>query len=149
MNKLKVLFVCVHNSARSQMAEALLNALAPESFTAESAGLEPGILNPMAVEVMKEIGIDISSNKTKSVTELYKQGKKYDYVITVCDEASAEKCPIFPGAGIKLHWGFEDPSKFEGDYEEKLERTRKLRDQIKDKVKDFIINMEKGDNNSK
>ena len=86
MNKKKVLFVCIHNSARSQMAEAFLKQMAGDRLEVESAGLEPGKLNPIVVEAMKEVGIDISQNKTKSVFDFYKQGKKYDYVITVCDE---------------------------------------------------------------
>ena len=106
MSKIKVLFVCIHNSARSQMAEAFLNSLAPKHFEAESAGLEAGTLNPHAVLVMKEESIDISDNKTKVVFDLYKEGRLYNYVITVCDEASAEKCPIFPGVKKMLHWSF-------------------------------------------
>ena len=90
----KVLFVCAHNSARSQMAEALLKHMAGDRFEVESAGLEPGKLNPLAIGVMQEIGIDISQNKTKSAFDFYKQGKRYDYVITVCDESKAQKCPV-------------------------------------------------------
>ncbi|MCF7873378.1 MAG: arsenate reductase ArsC [Candidatus Omnitrophica bacterium] len=129
--KKKVLFVCIHNSARSQMAEAFLNQLARDKFEAESAGLEPGKLNPLVVKVMQEVGIDISANKTKSVFDFYKQGKLYDYVITVCDESQSERCPVFPGVAKKLHWGFSDPSSFSGTDQEKLEKTRKVRDEIK------------------
>lgn len=138
MAKKKVLFICVHNSTRSQMAEALLKHLSGDRFEVESAGLEPGKLNPLAVEVMKEIGIDISQNKTKSVFDFYKAGKKYDYVITVCDESQPGQCPIFPGGGQKLHWGFDDPSSFKGTWYERLEKTRKIRDQTKRKIKEFI-----------
>jgi arsenate reductase (thioredoxin) len=141
MEKIKVLFVCVHNSARSQMAEAFLNSLAPDIFYAQSAGLEPGVLNPLAVDVMKEVKIDISGNKTKGVFDFYKKGELFQYVITVCDEASAERCPLFPGNAQKLHWGFDDPSLFTGDYEAKLEKTRQVRDKIKAKVEDFIQNI--------
>src|ERR1700740_2897250 len=95
--KHKVLFVCIHNSARSQMAEAFLSKYGSEFFEAESAGLEPGELNPNVIEVMKETGIDISKKETKSVFDLFSKGKMYNVVITVCDEASAERCPIFPG----------------------------------------------------
>jgi len=116
------------------MAEALLKQMAGDRFEVESAGIEPGKLNPLAVEVMKEIGIDISQNKTKSVFDFYKQGKKYDYVITVCDESQSGACPVFPGKGERLHWGFDDPAGFKGSTEEKLKRTRTVRDQIKDKV---------------
>ncbi|MCX7965320.1 MAG: arsenate reductase ArsC [Syntrophorhabdaceae bacterium] len=133
----KVLFVCVHNSARSQMAEALMNHLCGDRFIAESAGLEPGVLNPLAVDVMAEVGIDISKNNTKSVFDFYKKGRLYSYVITVCDEASAEQCPIFPGVTKRLHWSFEDPSKFTGTYEERLEKTRAVRDKIKEKILEF------------
>ncbi|MFB3919491.1 MAG: arsenate reductase ArsC [Candidatus Velamenicoccus archaeovorus] len=138
MTKQKVLFVCVHNSARSQMAEAFLKQMAPDRFDVESAGLEPGKLNPIVVEVMKEAGVDISQNKTKSVFDFYKQGKQYDYVITVCDESQSGRCPVFPGIGRRLHWGFDDPAAFEGAYDEKLEKTRTIRDQIKQKIKDWL-----------
>jgi arsenate reductase (thioredoxin) len=98
MDKYKVLFVCVHNSARSQMAESFLNKFGGDRFFAESAGLEAGKINPFVVEVIKEEGVDISNNKTKEVFDLFKQGKFYSYVIPVCDKEAAEKCPIFPGA---------------------------------------------------
>jgi arsenate reductase len=140
MDKKKVLFVCVHNSARSQIAEAFLKLLAGERFEAESAGLEPGKLNPLAIEVMKEIGIDISGNKSKSVFDFYKEGRRYDYVITVCDESQAQKCPIFPGTTItrRIHWSFDDPASFQGSWEEKLEKTRKVRDKIKQQIKQWV-----------
>src|SRR5215472_14226792 len=110
--KKKVLFVCIHNSARSQMAEAFLNQICCNDFEAHSAGLEPGKLNPVVVEAMNEIGLDISRNKTKSVDEAVKSGQNFPYVITVCDETSAERCPTFHGAGKRLHWSFPDPSRF-------------------------------------
>ena len=138
MNKESVLFVCVHNSARSQIAEAFLKKYGGDRFEVESAGLEPGKLNLVVVEVMKEIGIDISQNKTKSVFDFYKQGKQYDYVVTVCDESQTGKCPVFPGAGKRLHWGFADPSRFEGTQEDKLKKTREVRDQIEAKIKDWL-----------
>jgi arsenate reductase (thioredoxin) len=133
--KHRVLFVCVHNSARSQMAEAFLNR--DGHFEAESAGLEPGKLNPNVVEVMKEAGIDISKNNTKSVFDLFKGGRSYNAVVTVCDEASAESCPIFPGMVKRLGWSFADPSGFTGSKEEILEKTRQVRDEIEAKVKEF------------
>ena len=138
MSRQRVLFVCVHNSARSQMAEAFLKKYGGDRFEVESAGLEPGKLNPIVVEVMKEAGIDISQNKTKSVFDFYKQGKLYDYVVTVCDESQSERCPIFPGIAQKLHWGFPDPSRFEGTDKEKLEKTSKVRDQIRQKIKEWV-----------
>ena len=138
MSGVKVLFVCIHNSARSQMAEAFLNALGEGRFQAESAGLEPGTLNPLVVKSMSEEGIDISGNKTKDVFDFHRQGKKYDYVITVCDEASGERCPIFPGALKTLHWSFADPSSFEGTDEDKLKRIYEVRIAIKTKVEEFV-----------
>ena len=138
MEKIKVLFVCVHNSARSQMAEAFLNQLAGDKFKAESAGLEPGTLNPLVVEVMKEIEIDISNNRTKSAFDFFKQGRLFNFVITVCDAASAERCPVFPGVTQRLGWSFEDPASFTGSHEEKLAKTRLVRDKIKKEVEDFI-----------
>jgi arsenate reductase len=138
MNKIKVLFVCVHNSARSQMAEAFLNTMAPHQFLAESAGLDPGTINPYVVKVMKELGIDLSGKKTNSVYEFFKEERTYDVVITVCDESSGEKCPIFPGKIVRQHWLFEDPSSFKGSNEQIIEKTRKIRDQIKVKVETFL-----------
>lgn len=131
MGRKKVLFICVHNSARSQMAEAFLNNIAGDRFFAESAGIEPGKLNPVVVEAMKEVGIDISQNKTKSVMDMLKSGKSYDYIFTVCDESQAGRCPIFPGNGKRIHWNFPDPSAFSGTFEEKLVQTRAVRDAIK------------------
>jgi arsenate reductase (thioredoxin) len=138
MNKIKVLFVCVHNAARSQMAEAYLTALGGERYEAYSAGLEPGVLNPLAVEVMREAGIDISRNETKSVFDFFRQGNLYRYVITVCDETAAESCPVFPGITTRLHWSFADPAMFTGSSEERLEKTRRVRDEIRAKVEAFI-----------
>lgn len=138
MAKTTVLFVCIHNSGRSQMAEALLKSLAGDRFEAESAGLEPGTLNPVVVEALREIAIDISRNKTKSVFDLLSSGKVYDYVVTVCDEASAGKCPNFPGKTQRLHWGFPDPAVFQGSPEERLALTRALREQIKRKILEFV-----------
>jgi arsenate reductase len=132
--KRKVLFVCIHNSARSQMAEAFLNEMCSGEFEAHSAGLEPGKLNPIVVEAMRELGHDLSGNETKSVSDFIKSGRTFAYAITVCDQASAERCPIFPGATMRLHWGFPDPSSFPGTREEKLARTREVRDMIERKV---------------
>lgn len=120
------------------MAEAFLKQLTGDRFEVESAGLEPGKLNPLAVEVMKESGIDISQNKIKSVFDFYKQGKRYDYVITVCDESQSAGCPVFPGAVKQIHWGFDDPSRFEGTHEEKLQQTRVVRDAIKRKIEEWL-----------
>ena len=130
----KVLFVCIHNSARSQMAEAFLNRLCGDAFEAHSAGLEPGKLNPMVVEVMREAGIDISGNQTKAADDFVKSKTAFAFVITVCDETSAERCPVFPDATTRLHWSFPDPSSFQGTHEEKLARARTVRDMIERKV---------------
>ncbi|MBU1727216.1 MAG: arsenate reductase ArsC [Candidatus Omnitrophica bacterium] len=141
MDKKRVLFVCVHNLARSQMAETFLKKYGGDRFEVESAGLEPGKLNPIVVEAMQEAGIDISQNKTKSVFDFYKQGKQYDYVITVCDESQSGACPVFPGKGERLHWGFLDPSAFTGSHEEKLEKTKEVRDQIEAKIINWLENL--------
>ncbi len=132
--KSKVLFVCVHNSARSQMAEAFLNHHCPDSYVAESAGLEPGTLNPIVVRAMAEIGIDISDSPTRNVIELFKAGRIYNHVITVCDQASGERCPLFPGLTRRHHWSFEDPSALTGSDEEKLAGTRIIRDEIRAEI---------------
>ncbi len=135
--KKKVLFICIHNSARSQMAEAWLNHLFGDRFEAYSAGLEAGTLNPFAVAVMKEVGIDISHKQTRKVFDLVQRGELFSYVITVCDEANAERCPIFTGVTKRLHWSFPDPSQFEGTDEEKLNRTREVRDAIKTAIESW------------
>lgn len=134
----KVLFVCIHNSARSQMAEAFLNHFGAARFQAESAGLEPGKLNPIVIQAMQEAGIDISAHPTKSVASMMERGSFFDYVVTVCDETSAERCPVFPGTGERLHWPFADPSSFSGKPEERLAATRKVRDEISAKIQQWI-----------
>ena len=135
--KTNVLFICIHNSARSQMAEAWLNHLCGDRFEAESAGLEPGTLNPLAIAVMREVGIDISNKETRAVFDVFTSGRLFAYVVTVCDEASAERCPIFPGPARRLHWGFPDPSAVTGSTEEKLEKVRAIRGQIRRKVEEW------------
>ena len=141
MAKPRMLFICIHNSARSQMAEAWLNHLCGESFEANSAGLEPGTLNPLAVKVMQEVGIDISTKTTQSVFDVFKSGRLFTYVITVCDETSAEKCPIFPGPTKRLHWSFPDPAQVNGTAEEKLEQVRQIRDQIRSRIEDWCAEL--------
>lgn len=137
MQKAHVLFLCVHNSARSQIAEALFNRMCGEAFQAESAGLEPGQLNPLAVEVLKEEGIDISGKETRDVWNVIQSGQPFAFVITVCDQASAERCPIFPGITTRLHWDFPDPSQFVGTWEERLEQTRAVRERIRKAIGEF------------
>ena len=134
----KVLFVCVHNSARSQMAEAYLRKYGQKRFVAQSAGLEPGTINPLVVEVMREEGIDLSGQQTNSVYDFYKEGRSYDYVVTVCSKDAAERCPIFPGAGKRLYWPFDDPSRVKGTPEQKLSQVRRIRDQIRRQVLSFL-----------
>lgn len=132
--KRRVLFICIHNSARSQMAEAWLHKICGDEFEAQSAGLEAGTLNPLVVEAMAEVGIDISRKATRRVFDIWKSGPVFSYVITVCDETSAEKCPIFPGPTKRLHWSFSDPSALTGTKSEKLAAVRKIRDQIRARV---------------
>lgn len=137
MAKQRVLFICVHNSARSQMAAALLNKICPELFEAQSAGLEPGTINPFVIEALQELGIDISKNTTQRVFNVWKSGQIFHFVITVCSEAEAEGCPIFAGVTTRLYWPFEDPSKFTGTHDERLKKTRQVRDQIRAKIDSF------------
>ena len=132
--KKKVLFICTHNSARSQMAEGLLKSLYGKCFEVYSAGTKPTRVSPYAVKVMKEIGIDISNQRSKSIDEF--EGIEFDYVITVCDSAK-EECPFFPGK-VVIHKSFPDPSSYEGTEEEKLQFFRKVRDTIKDWIEDFF-----------
>jgi len=133
----KILFVCIHNSARSQMAEAFVNQMCKGSYEAHSAGLEPGTLNPLVIEAMQEVGIDIATARTKSVAEMLSHGPRFSRVVTVCDEASAERCPTFPGAVEREHWGFPDPSAFSGTHEERLAAVRRIRDDIRDRVRQW------------
>ena len=123
------------------MAEAFLNLTCPDYFEAQSAGLEPGALNPLAVEAMKAIGIDISGRKTQGVFDVFKSGQFFPYVITVCDETSANRCPIFPGVTKRLHWSFADPAALTGSREERLEGTRKIRDQIRARIESWCDEM--------
>jgi arsenate reductase len=136
--KKRVLFLCIHNSARSQMAAAFLKQAAGDRFDVESAGLEPGKLNPLVVTAMKQIGIDISRNETQSVFDLFKRGQRFQYVISVCDEASAERCPIFPGVTTRLNWSFADPSTFTGSDADRLKQVVAIRDEIRAKVEVFL-----------
>ena len=136
--KKKVLFICIHNSARSQMAETFLKDLGGDRFEAESAGLEPGSLNPLVVQAMAEAGYEISGNSTNSVFDFYREKRTYDIVVAVCSKDAEERCPIFPGAGERLHWPFDDPSSMQGSQEERLQATRRIRDQIRARIEEFI-----------
>ncbi len=133
-----VLFLCVHNSARSQMAEAFLKRHGAGRFEVESAGLEPGKLNSYVVRAMAEVGIDISGNPTKSVFDLFNAKKVFQVVVTVCSKEAAERCPIFPGLAERHHWPFDDPSSFKGTDEAIMARVRSVRDEIEAAVVTFV-----------
>lgn len=131
----RVLFLCTGNSARSQMAEGFLRHMADDKFEIFSAGIKPTQVNPLAIKVMSEVGIDISKHRSKSVMEFI--GQKFDYVITVCDNAK-QTCPIFPGNYEKIHWNLEDPAEATGTEEEKFIVFRKVRDQIKANIENWL-----------
>ncbi|MPN13304.1 Arsenate reductase [bioreactor metagenome] len=135
---LKVLFVCVSNSARSQMAEAFLNKLGGGYFVAESAGIEPKPLNPLAIRLMAELGYDIRNNKVDSVFDFLKSGKTYSLVIKVCDQLSGQRCPVFPHVLKTLDWNIPDPALLEGTETEILHQGRLIRTEIEEKVKQLI-----------
>lgn len=135
MAKESVLFICTHNSARSQMAEGLLRHLAGERYEVESAGTEKTHVRPLAIEAMKEIGIDISGQTSKTIASLGE--RTFDWAITVCDSAN-EACPVFPGGTKRLHWSFDDPSAARGSDEERLAVFRRVRDEIREKVTGFV-----------
>ena len=138
MNEKKiVLILCTGNSARSQMAEGLLRHFGGDKFDVESAGVISSFVRPLAIEAMKEIGIDISNHRSKSVTEFVNQ--TFDYVITVCDNAK-ESCPVFPASAERLHWSFDDPAEATGNEREQLTVFRRVRDEIREKLNDFIKN---------
>src|ERR1700722_3338326 len=134
--KKRVLILCTGNSARSQMAEGLLRHDAGDRFDVESAGTRPGSVRPEAIAVMREVGIDISGHRSKSVDEF--SGQRFDYVLTVCDHAR-EVCPIFPGGTTAIHHGFDDPAAFEGSEEERLAEFRRIRDEIRRYLNNFPV----------
>jgi arsenate reductase len=137
MSQTRVLFLCTGNSARSQMAEAFLRKYAGDRFEAHSVGLEPKVLNPLTIQVMDEVGLDISSYKSKGI-DTYLGKMLFQYLITVCDDAE-KNCPtVWPGVNKRLHRSFEDPATFQGTEEEKLAKFRQVRDQIEQKVKVWI-----------
>jgi arsenate reductase len=133
-DKKRVLILCTGNSARSQMAEGLLRDMAGDRFEVESAGVEPSHVRPQAIEAMREIGIDISNQRSKSVDEF--SGQEFDYVITVCDNAN-ELCPAFPGKTERIHWSFDDPAAAEGDEAARLAVFRRVRDEIESRLREF------------
>ena len=132
--KKRVLILCTGNSARSQMAEGLLREIAGGNIDVESAGVIKSFVRPQAISVMKELGIDISGHRSKSVEEF--TGQEFDYVITVCDNAK-ESCPVFPGNVKRIHWSFDDPAEATGNDAEKLEVFRRVRDEIREKLREF------------
>lgn len=134
----RVLFVCIHNSARSQMAQAFLQHFSQGKIEASSAGLEAGKLNPLVVTLMQEIGIDISHHQTQTVADVLARHEHWDYVITVCDAASGERCPVFPVMTKRLHWSFEDPSAVTGLLEERQAKIRIIRDAIAARIKQWL-----------
>lgn len=140
MHNPRVLFLCTGNSCRSQMAEAFLKKYAGDRFEVYSAGLDPKPINPLTIKVMEEIGMDMSGQYSKPLT-LYMGKVHFGYLITVCSDAEKE-CPIFPGMGIRLHWPFEDPAKFEGNEGEKLRKFREVRDQIDQKVHEWAFEVQ-------
>jgi arsenate reductase (thioredoxin) len=140
-DKKRVLILCTGNSARSQMAEGLLRSDAGDCFAVESAGTRPATVRPEAIAVMKELGIDISGHRSKSVEEF--RGKKFDYVITVCDSAR-ESCPVFFGAANHLHRSFADPAVLEGSVEERLSLFRRVRDELRAYLDQFAQNNRDG-----
>lgn len=135
----RVLVLCGHNSARSQMAEAYLRMLGGDDLEVESAGYDPRPLNPFVITVMKEEGIDLSRKEPKDVFDLYRSGRSYDYVITVCSDGQESNCPIFPRLVRRLHLPFPDPAGLEGTPREVLDLTRQIRDVIKERMGEFIV----------
>ncbi len=134
MEKERIMFVCIHNSARSQMCEALVRHYASDRFEAHSSGIEAGKLNPLVVQAMEEIGISMKDHFAKPAQEYIDRNEAFDYVVTVCDESNAERCPMFPGKSKRMHWGFPDPSAITGSDGEKLEGIRPIRNAIHEKV---------------
>ena len=132
-----MLFLCTHNSARSQMAEGLLRHLAGDRFEVMSAGTEATRIRPLAIQAMEEIGVDVSGQESKTLDQYLEE--PFDYVITVCDDAN-EACPFFPGARNRLHWSFEDPSRAEGSEEERLAVFRRVRDEIREHIEKEFVN---------
>ena len=138
MIRTKVLFVCAENTGRSQMAKAFLNQMASDQFEAESGGFDRGCLNPIVVEAMREIGIDISKSRSRSVFELVQENRYYSYVVSVSNFAKSEPCPIFAGLTKRLSWSLEDPNSFMGPIPERLAKIRVVRDAIQLEVANFI-----------
>jgi len=138
MEKQRVMFICIHNSGRSQIGEAFLRHIAGDRYEVRSAGIEAGTLNPLVVRAMEEKGISMQGHYAKKAVDYVQLGEHFDFVITVCDESSAERCPVFPGKHTRLHWGFPDPSALTGTDEEKLAQIRLIRDAIEAKIRGWV-----------
>jgi arsenate reductase (thioredoxin) len=136
------MFICIHNSARSQMCEAFVRHYADSQFDVHSSGIESGNLNPLVVKAMEEIGISMAGQYAKPVKEYIARNEHFDYVVTVCDESNAERCPLFPGKHERLHWGFPDPSALSGTEAEKMAGIRPIRDAIEHKVKNWLASVD-------
>jgi len=135
----RVLFLCTHNSARSQMAEGILRALAGDRFDVASAGTEATRVHPLAIRAMAEVGIDLTGHTSKTIDGFL--GERWDYVITVCDHAN-EQCPVFPGETTRIHWSFEDPSQATGTDEDRLGTFRRVRDEIQRRLCQWLVDQE-------
>lgn len=147
--EVRVLFVCVHNAARSRMAEALLRKLGGPRFQVTSAGFEPAEVNPLVVEALANTGLTLPSTAAQpSVFELYKAGRHFHYVIGVCDEERGQKCPLFPGVTQRLNWSFPDPASFKGSDEEKLARVIEVRESIRARLKEWLLTLPDPDSTS-
>ncbi len=138
MSKERILAICVHNGGRSQMVEEYLRSFGGDLFDVESAGLEPGEIDPVVAALLKEDGIDISTKKTRSVFDLHRTGARFDYVIAVCSPDAYECCPVFPAEKKRLAWPFADPKEIPGSFEQRLELVRPIRDGIRDRVQAFV-----------
>jgi len=138
MHKQRVIFICIHNSGRSQIGEAILRHLAGDRYEVHSAGIESGKLNPLVVQAMSEIGISMDGHFAKKAQDFIDRGEQFDYIITVCDETNAERCPLFPGKATRLHWGYPDPSAITGSDSEKLAGIRPIRDAIAERIRQWI-----------
>ena len=134
----RILFVCIHNSGRSQMADAFLNELGGPEFVAESAGVEPRSINPDVVRVMQEIGYDLSDAQSDNIVDFFRQGRLYEQVIYVCERGTEQDCPVFPGVRQTLHWPYPDPAALAGDEAERLEALREIRDRIRERVEEWL-----------
>lgn len=138
MNKRRVLFICTHNSARSQMAEAWLKRIGGDDFEVESAGLEAGTVKPLVIEAMREVGIDLSAKTTQTVFDVYRSGRLVHYVIALCDEEKAERCPVFPGVVKRVRWDVPERPRGMATSEEQLAHVRAVRDLIRERVEAWV-----------